>query len=64
MRSPVAFTDVRSQPVDKLSKERPLGNIFSFYVLFSVLLQFSIHIVSFLYVTGLSEYYEPFVFFR
>jgi len=53
------FCISRAKPVEKLSKERPLGNIFSFYVLFSVLLQFSIHIISFLYITGLSEYYEP-----
>ncbi|KAF8590671.1 endoplasmic reticulum Ca-transporting P-type ATPase [Ramaria rubella] len=49
----------RAKPVEKLSRERPLGNIFNLYVLLSVLIQFAIHIVSLLYITNLSHLYEP-----
>ncbi|KAN0084090.1 hypothetical protein V8E55_007594 [Tylopilus felleus] len=49
----------RAQPVEKLSRERPLGNIFNFYVLLSVLLQFALHIVCLVYITNLSHFYEP-----
>ncbi|KZT35044.1 cation-transporting ATPase [Sistotremastrum suecicum HHB10207 ss-3] len=48
----------RAKPVDKLSRERPLGNIFNLYVLLSVLIQFAIHIASLLYITALSNQYE------
>ncbi|QRW20961.1 cation transporter/ATPase, amino-terminal protein [Rhizoctonia solani] len=48
----------RAKPVEKLSRERPLGNIFNFYVLLSVLIQFAIHIVSLLYITSLSNSLE------
>jgi cation-transporting ATPase 13A1 len=50
-----------SQPVDKLSRERPLGNILNFYVLLSVLLQFAIHIAALLYMTILSKSLEEWV---
>lgn len=50
---------VIQQPIQKLSKQRPLGNIFNFYVLLSVLLQFTIHIASFFYITQLCEKLEP-----
>jgi len=49
----------RAKPVEKLSRERPLGNIFNFYVLLSVLLQFALHIVTLVYITNLAHQYEP-----
>jgi cation-transporting ATPase 13A1 len=49
----------RAKPVEKLSRERPLGNIFNLYVLLSILLQFALHIVSLIYITNLSHQYEP-----
>ncbi|EPQ51606.1 endoplasmic reticulum Ca-transporting P-type ATPase [Gloeophyllum trabeum ATCC 11539] len=49
----------RAKPVEKLSRQRPLGNIFNFYVLSSVLLQFALHIGSMVYITQLSYQHEP-----
>ncbi|GAA5850779.1 hypothetical protein JCM8547_009088 [Rhodosporidiobolus lusitaniae] len=49
----------RARPVDKLSKERPLSTIFNVYVVFSILLQFAIHVAAFIYLTNLCEIYEP-----
>ncbi|KAG9309968.1 hypothetical protein JVU11DRAFT_10001 [Chiua virens] len=49
----------RAQPVEKLSRERPLGNIFNLYVLLSVLIQFALHIISLVYITNLAHFYEP-----
>jgi cation-transporting ATPase 13A1 len=49
------------QPVEKLSRERPLSNIFNFYVLLSVLLQFALHIISMVYITELAHGLEEYV---
>jgi cation-transporting ATPase 13A1 len=51
--------NISLQPVEKLSKERPLGNIFNLYVLLSVLLQFALHIVTMVYITTLSHTTAP-----
>ena len=48
--------------MEKLSRERPLGNIFNFYVLLSVLLQFALHIATMVYITNWSHFLEPCVF--
>jgi cation-transporting ATPase 13A1 len=45
----------RVQPVQQLSKERPLPSILNLYVLFSILLQFAIHMVSMIYMTNLAK---------
>ncbi|CCM06202.1 uncharacterized protein FIBRA_08445 [Fibroporia radiculosa] len=48
----------RAKPIEKLSRERPLGNIFNLYVMSSILAQFSLHIVSLVYITSLCRQFE------
>jgi len=48
----------RAKPVEKLSRQRPLTNIFNFYILLSVLIQFAIHIVALVYITRLTYKFE------
>ncbi|KAI0056131.1 endoplasmic reticulum Ca-transporting P-type ATPase [Artomyces pyxidatus] len=48
----------RAKPVEKLSRERPLSNIFNFYVLLSVLIQFALHIWTMVYITDLAHALE------
>ncbi|KZO94433.1 endoplasmic reticulum Ca-transporting P-type ATPase [Calocera viscosa TUFC12733] len=55
MMSVCFFCISRAKPVEKLSRERPLGNIFNLYVLLSVLGQFAIHIATLVYITQLSK---------
>jgi cation-transporting ATPase 13A1 len=50
-----AYIAPSSQPVQQLSKERPLPSILNLYVLFSILLQFAIHMVSMIYMTNLAK---------
>lgn len=48
----VAFLFIsRAEPKEKLSKERPLTTIFSWYIFLSVMLQFTLHLVSMHYVS-------------
>lgn len=49
----------RAQPKERLSKERPLSNIFNVYLVLSLLLQFALHIASMRYITNLTPQYEP-----
>lgn len=49
------------QPVQGLSRERPLPSILSFYVLSSILLQFAIHMVSMFYITELAKVLHEYV---
>ncbi|PWN43325.1 putative SPF1-P-type ATPase [Ceraceosorus guamensis] len=48
----------RAQPNEKLSKERPLANIFNFYIIASILGQFALHIASMRYITQLVPVFE------
>ncbi|KIY66333.1 endoplasmic reticulum Ca-transporting P-type ATPase [Cylindrobasidium torrendii FP15055 ss-10] len=49
----------RAKPVEKLSRERPLGNIFNLYVMLSILLQFALHIGTLVYITDLAHLLDP-----
>ena len=59
--SVIAHGTIFPQPVEQLSRERPLSNIFNFYVLLSVLLQFALHIATLIYITQLSNQFEQYV---
>lgn len=45
----------KAKPIEKLSPERPLTNIYNLYIVSSVLLQFAVHVLSMLYITDLSN---------
>ncbi|KAJ3436871.1 manganese-transporting atpase 13a1 [Anaeramoeba flamelloides] len=44
----------RPKPLDKLYPERPITKIFSFYVMFSILFQFTIHLFAIIFVCKMS----------
>ncbi|RKP09816.1 hypothetical protein THASP1DRAFT_34310 [Thamnocephalis sphaerospora] len=48
----------RAKPLESLSEKRPQTNIFSWYLMSSLLGQFAVHIASLVYVLGLSKSYE------
>ncbi|PWZ02649.1 putative SPF1-P-type ATPase [Testicularia cyperi] len=48
----------RGQPIDKLSKERPVANILNIYVFGSILTQTALHIATMLYIQQLSVLFE------
>ncbi|GJN87840.1 hypothetical protein Rhopal_000795-T1 [Rhodotorula paludigena] len=49
----------RARPIDKLSKERPIDKVFAPSVILSILAQFALHVVTFIYITDLTAAYEP-----
>ncbi|MBW0461714.1 hypothetical protein O181_001429 [Austropuccinia psidii MF-1] len=49
----------RAKPVERLSKERPQGSIFSLYVVATVLAQFMCHLFALIYITRLCEKVSP-----
>ena len=44
------FGIAKSSPVEKLSKKRPLTNIFNFYIILSVMGQAAVHVASLTYI--------------
>ncbi|KAF2747767.1 hypothetical protein M011DRAFT_467364 [Sporormia fimetaria CBS 119925] len=60
MMMSVCFLSIsRAKPVEALSKERPQHNIFNFYIIGSVLGQFTIHIATLIYVSQWVQRTEP-----
>ncbi|PWN52150.1 endoplasmic reticulum Ca-transporting P-type ATPase [Violaceomyces palustris] len=48
----------RAQPIDKLSKERPVTNIINIYVFGSIITQTALHVATMYYIQMLSKEYE------
>uniref|UniRef100_A0A0K0E9Q6 Cation-transporting ATPase n=1 Tax=Strongyloides stercoralis TaxID=6248 RepID=A0A0K0E9Q6_STRER len=48
-----------SKPSNKLSKKKPISNIFNIYTILTIFFQFCIHFASILYIVNLSRIYEP-----
>ena len=48
----------RAKPLAKLSKEKPPSSLFSFYMLFSLFGQFTIHLLSIIYVVKQAKIFE------
>ncbi|KAK4985034.1 putative cation-transporting ATPase 1 [Elasticomyces elasticus] len=60
MMMSVCFLSIsRAKPVEQLSKERPQPNIFNPYIIFSVLGQFAIHIVTLIYISRYARSHAP-----
>ncbi|CAJ0587647.1 unnamed protein product, partial [Mesorhabditis spiculigera] len=49
----------RSRPLQTLSRQRPLANIFNAYTLLTVTMQFALHFYVLLYIVGLAHAAEP-----
>ncbi|AEO58315.1 hypothetical protein MYCTH_2305576 [Thermothelomyces thermophilus ATCC 42464] len=56
----VCFLSIsRAKSVEGLSKERPQPNIFNFYIIGSILGQFSVHVATLIYIAQYCEVLEP-----